>query len=409
MKQSQVIASETQQSSKIRIGFGSSAQNTPQNQNFGMDYSDDDEDDDDDDASDSNDVVYQQKTNERQSIGRGRSANNNQNKIQIKQTNDRKVRLNLKATNNKQEDSDDDINESNGDDDEDDVMSEDLEQINQNDEDDEEMSESEFESSDSDAPKKGKRGNRQKNQDLSAQLIANQIDLEKLTKRQRMAYLNKQNEQEKQQQQQIAIGKHNRESLLSDPHNDNVFYALAHKKPIQKVQIDNEEESQEKPLKKRGPGRTSVNQQQADEIKRLQLEKLLDDQKKKFQDREKKLQALGAEILGQGTVGRYINQNQRLIMPKQKIQQCGPCIKTIYKDNNVKMVFPQGIMLPEVLRQKINIHELENKMVQRQEMNQCSNCGTHQKKYVCSKTHRVACSFECYKLIQSDNMLMAVQ
>ena len=30
---------------------------------------------------------------------------------------------------------------------------------------------------------------------------------------------------------QVSIGKHNRDSLLNDPHNDNVLYALGHKKP----------------------------------------------------------------------------------------------------------------------------------------------------------------------------------
>ena len=44
-----------------------------------------------------------------------------------------------------------------------------------------------------------------------------------------MAYLSKQNNDQKLQQ--VSIGKHNKESLLNDPHNDNVLYALGHKKP----------------------------------------------------------------------------------------------------------------------------------------------------------------------------------
>lgn len=71
-----------------------------------------------------------------------------------------------------------------------------------------------------------------------------------------MAYLQK-TEQEKNQQQ-IAIGKHNRESLLADPHNDNVLYALAHKKPLHKLPGESNENSEEKVVKKRGPAGKSV-------------------------------------------------------------------------------------------------------------------------------------------------------
>ena len=78
-----------------------------------------------------------------------------------------------------------------------------------------------------------------------------------------MAYLQKQNE-ELGKQQQVSIGKHNRESLLQDPHNDNVLYALAHKKPNQKENslMENEDENEEmdsqEALKKKGPSRPSI-------------------------------------------------------------------------------------------------------------------------------------------------------
>lgn len=53
----------------------------------------------------------------------------------------------------------------------------------------------------------------------------------------------------------MAIGRHNRESLLKNPNNEEVLYALAHKKPEVKAPlsyVDEEEEpSFEKP-KKRG-------------------------------------------------------------------------------------------------------------------------------------------------------------
>ena len=84
------------------------------------------------------------------------------------------------------QDSDDDISDDMEDDDDED-MSEDMKDINQPDEeDDDELSDSEFDSSDSEAPKKLRGGQRQKAMENSN--LA-QVDLDKLTKRQRMAYL----------------------------------------------------------------------------------------------------------------------------------------------------------------------------------------------------------------------------
>ena len=74
-----------------------------------------------------------------------------------------------------------------------------------------------------------------------------------------MAYLSKQNNQDKQKQ--VAIGKHNRESLLNDAHNENVLFALAHKKPQKErtpEKDQDDEEIIEKSLRRRGPGRSAV-------------------------------------------------------------------------------------------------------------------------------------------------------
>lgn len=108
----------------------------------------------------------------------------------------------------------------------------------------------------------------------------------------------------------MSIGKHNKESLLNDPHNDNVLYALGHKKPKPLGDIfEGEEElsADTKPIKKRGPPKNAISQQQADELKRAQLDKLLADQHQKFKDREKKFQTQGSDIFGGGVVGRYIS------------------------------------------------------------------------------------------------------
>ncbi len=144
-----------------------------------------------------------------------------------------------------------------------------------------------------------------------------------------MAYLSKQNTSQ-QKQQQITIGKHNKESLLNDVHNENVLFALANKKPNQKpmmgeqddFDMEDDEEIEEKATKRRGNPKSAISQQQADELKRQALDKILEEQKKKYYDREKKLQAQNSEIFGQGVVGRYIQYNQRTMMgnrqrPKQ--------------------------------------------------------------------------------------------
>lgn len=71
------------------------------------------------------------------------------------------------------------------------------------------------------------------------------VDLDKLTKRQRMAYLSKQSA-EGQQQQQIVIGKHNKDSVMMAATNENVLYALANKKP--EVVLSEQEDFEDEPI-----------------------------------------------------------------------------------------------------------------------------------------------------------------
>ena len=77
--------------------------------------------------------------------------------------------------------------------------------------------------------------------------------------------------------------------MLKEACNDNVLFSLAHKKPKSRAEEEEEQEVDEKVGRGRGKGRV-VNQQAVDDQKREMLEKLLEDQKRKQRDRDKKLQ-----------------------------------------------------------------------------------------------------------------------
>ena len=74
---------------------------------------------------------------------------------------------------------------------------------------------------------------------------------------------------------------------------------------------DDDDDFQRKP-------RTPAQQAAADELKRQQLEKILEEQVKKFKEREKRLQIQdnNEAIHGNGVVGRYVNQNQMRMAAK---------------------------------------------------------------------------------------------
>eukprot|EP00347_Sterkiella_histriomuscorum_P018475 403345376 len=153
------------------------------------------------------------------------------------------------------------------------------------------------------------------------------IDLDKLTKRQRMAYLQKQNPQPNKQQQ-IQIGRLNKQDQTAalakylDPNveGDMVFYELANAKPnynqrtYDEFDYDDDDELNPglQPRNKLGrKPKNQADQKVYDEQKRVQLEKILEEQRKKFIDREKKLtNHMNSEVSnGNGVVGRYIFQN----------------------------------------------------------------------------------------------------
>eukprot|EP00347_Sterkiella_histriomuscorum_P017536 403348963 len=148
------------------------------------------------------------------------------------------------------------------------------------------------------------------------------IDLDKLTKRQRMAYLQKQNPQPNKQQQ-IQIGRLNKQDQTAalakylDPNveGDMVFYELANAKPnynqrtYDEFDYDDDDELNPglQPRNKLGrKPKNQADQKVYDEQKRVQLEKILEEQRKKFIDREKKLtNHMNSEVSnGNGVVGR---------------------------------------------------------------------------------------------------------
>lgn len=110
--------------------------------------------------------------------------------------------------------------------------------------------------------------------------------MDKLTKRQRMAYLQKQNPVAKQQQQ-VQIGRLNKSmqsEILAkylDPNvnTDMVFYELANQKNYTNRYEEFEEEDDDEELlaglPRRKKAKNNPNTAQTDEFKRQQLEKIL--------------------------------------------------------------------------------------------------------------------------------------
>ncbi|CDW73056.1 UNKNOWN [Stylonychia lemnae] len=242
------------------------------------------------------------------------------------------------------------------------------------------------------------------------------VDLDKLTKRQRMAYLQKQNPLPNKQQQ-ISIGRLSKQDQTAalarylDPNADGdmVFYELSNAKKYDEFDYDEDDELNPG-LPRNRVGRkpkTQANQQQIDEQKRQQLEKILEEQKKKFKDREKKLtNHMNSEVSGgNGVVGRYIFQNSQRIQAKicpTKPGQCNIKVKLIYKkDKPTKLLIPKELIKNDQkyggLICKQSNAGLIRRIEDRQRSLKCFCCGKTERKYVCSVTKRIACSFECYQ------------
>jgi hypothetical protein len=56
---------------------------------------------------------------------------------------------------------------------------------------------------------------------------------------------------------------------------------------------------------------------------------------------------------------------------------------------------PRGLRVPEGLRgAQVKVRKREQK---------CWKCGKLERRYVCPRTKKVSCSFDCYKLIHHQN------
>jgi hypothetical protein len=220
------------------------------------------------------------------------------------------------------------------------------------------------------------------------------VNLDRLTKRQRMCHMAKNN---LNQRGQFAI--------------DNEAEAN-----------DFEDFSEGLPVKtQRRQIKSNISQAQQDEIKRKQLEAILEEQQKKMQDRQDKLKGIGGDAQGAlgGVLGRYVTHNSKQALQRPGMEQFAISIKQkafnkAAKDESFnegphplqhlsgsELFFPKGVLLPECLRQQGTSEMLQKKMAERKTENKCNVCGNDasKKKYKCSKTKKITCSFDCYKTL----------
>ena len=154
--------------------------------------------------------------------------------------------------------------------------------------------------------------------------------------------------------------------------------------------------------------KNQISQEQADEIKRQQFLKILEDQQNKIKEREAKLKLKTTGIMaGVGNVGRPPTLPGKSIAAssgkssklRPGMEQFVNAIRLRFKGNKVQLCIPQGYRLPEVLRQK-TAAELQARMKKRLRESNCSNCKKQDaRKYICPRTKAVTCSFECYKAV----------
>ena len=80
-------------------------------------------------------------------------------------------------------------------------------------------------------------------------------------------------------------------------------------------------------------------------------------------------------------------------------------VRMKYKKDTVTLNMPQSYLIPECLRQQ-SASILQERMDKRRQESVCSVCSKEDaRKYVCSKTNKVTCSFECYKKV-NEQMLV---
>jgi len=101
-------------------------------------------------------------------------------------------------------------------------------------------------------------------------------------------------------------------------------------------------------------------------------------------------------LIGNATVTTQSNASGRW---RPGMEQFINAIKLKSKGDRMLLCLPQGLLLPEVLRQK------PASILQKRLKNRDTHCVQCKKpdsrKYVCSKTLAVTCSYECYKAVQA--------
>lgn len=149
------------------------------------------------------------------------------------------------------------------------------------------------------------------------------------------------------------------------------------------------------------PKKSAMTQEQADELKRQQFLKILEEQQKKIKDREIKMKQKQTGIMANiggagrqanaphlGSMGGTLQANIGASRWRPGMEQFVNAIKlrSSKKTGQMQLCMPQGFLLPEVLRQK-QASELQKRIEQRRKKSDCFTCKKKDaRKYVCAKT-----------------------
>lgn len=226
----------------------------------------------------------------------------------------------------------------------------------------------------------------EKQHEKSSEPVAS-VDMGKLTRRQRMALLSKQQ----------SLGQRSQFSAMENGNEG---------------EIDDYSEGLPIKTSKRLP-KTQISQAQQDDNKRRELTRILEEQHKKMQDRQDKLKAGGTNDqkgIG-GVLGRYVTHNTKQNIQRPGMEQFAICIKLRYKDDGAlghQLCLPKGVMLPECLQQRRANSQVHEKNAKKQkDKSTCNQCGKQGlgdplderslPKYKCKKTGLISCSLDCYK------------
>lgn len=152
------------------------------------------------------------------------------------------------------------------------------------------------------------------------------------------------------------------------------FYSLYDNKK-QKKELTEDEimKKNEQMLKRKMHAKRMV-----EEEKRQAIEKILNEDGRKLKERQKKL--------NEELIKKQQQEEEKLKISLTKIKH------KYLRDGKIYVRFPQGLLLPQVLRQSNKSYEKPKVLCQ---VNDC----TKEKKYLDPKSKKYYCSVACYKLI----------